>query len=74
MSTIMALDGGGTKTLAILFDEDLNLLGMGRGGGMNTNFESMEVVKEHLTTCIHGCLAAAGVSQVDRFFIAGPGP
>ena len=28
MSTIMALDGGGTKTLAILFDEDLNLLGM----------------------------------------------
>lgn len=71
MSTIMALDGGGTKTLAILFDEDLNLLGMGRGGGMNTNFESMDVVKEHLSACIHGCLAAAAARAEDHPAIYG---
>jgi N-acetylglucosamine kinase-like BadF-type ATPase len=74
MAITMAVDGGGTKTLAILFDDELNLLGIGRSGGMNTNFESMEVVKAHLTECIHSCLDAAGVTCVDHFFMAGPGP
>ena len=74
MGYSMALDGGGTKTLAIIFDEEFNLLGMGRSGGMNTNFETMESVKAHLAECLYACLEAAGVNELDHFFCAGPGP
>ena len=71
MGYSMALDGGGTKTLTIIFDEEFNLLGMGRSGGMNTNFETMEAVREHLAECIYTCLEAAGVNELDHFFCAG---
>ena len=74
MSYNMILDGGGTKTLAILFDENMNLLSTGKSGGMNTNFETMEVVRAHLTECIDTCLQGHPVDELDRFFISGPGP
>lgn len=74
MSYTLILDGGGTKTLSILFDENMKLLGTGRSGGMNTNFESMETVRSHLRESLYTCIDAAGVTELDRFCVAGPGP
>jgi N-acetylglucosamine kinase-like BadF-type ATPase len=41
MSRILAVDGGGTKLSAILFDEEFQLLGRGMSGGVNINHTSL---------------------------------
>ena len=35
MACYISFDGGGTKLNGMMFDENLNLLGTGRSGGIN---------------------------------------
>jgi len=69
-----ALDGGGTKTYAMCYSDDMRLLGVGQGGGMNTNFEPMDAVREHLAKALDDCLKASGVHDLQAAYLAGPGP
>ena len=69
-----ALDGGGSKTIAMCYSDDMRLLGIGHGGGVNTNFESIEAVREHIAQAIDECLERSGVREVQAAYMAGPGP
>lgn len=54
MKYVMSLDGGGSKLLCLLADQNGNLVGKGRGGPTNTNFSEAEAVEESVR---------AGISQ-----------
>lgn len=51
MNYYLALDCGGSKLEAILFDEHLHLLSRARTGGVNANFISSRQVEEHYRDC-----------------------
>lgn len=52
MSFFLAVDGGGSKLEAILFDEKLNLLGYGRGSGINSNVVSRQSIDESIESTL----------------------
>lgn len=74
MRYYLSVDGGGTKIRAILFDENFTLLGMGQGGGVNTNFIPRDIVRDHMQTCIEQCFAGVSVPEVELAFLTIIGP
>ena len=52
MHKIMSIDGGGTKVLCLIADEEGNLLGMGTGGSANSSFNTPEEVNESVSAAI----------------------
>ena len=44
----LAADGGGTKLLAVLYDEELNIVNTARTFGVNSNFKPKEQVEEEV--------------------------
>lgn len=73
----MSVDGGGTKLIALLFDDQLRLLGEGRSGAINPVFDSMASITATMGSCIAACMQAIqgpGGIVIDRLHIAMPGP
>lgn len=58
----MGVDGGNSKTLAVIATGDGRILGWGRGGGSNIYLGENSAVRE-LTRATNGALAAAGVAS-----------
>ena len=52
MKYYVAADGGGTKLIAILYDEDGNILRTARAGGTNTNFRSIDEVHQEMEALV----------------------
>lgn len=52
----LSLDGGGTKLNALLFDENYNIVGRGRGRGVNTTQNSPEQAERHMRECLDQAL------------------
>lgn len=74
MRYVMGLDGGGTKTVAVLADETGAVLGWGRGGPMNISFVSPEAAREAVTQAMQTALLQAGVAAIDLVCVGSAGP
>jgi N-acetylglucosamine kinase-like BadF-type ATPase len=72
MEHYLSVDCGGTKLLSLLFNEEFRLVGFGRGGAANTNFELMERVLQNMEESIGLCLKGTDVTRISRVHIAGP--
>ena len=66
-------DGGGTKLIAILYDENFNILSVGRAGGTNLNFRSLEDIRADMKKAAEEC-AGGKTDQIESadFVIVGP--
>lgn len=64
---VLGFDTGGTKTAAILMDEEGQVLGQGLGGSGNTNFIPLEIANASFQDAIEGARVQAGLEtlQVD---------
>jgi N-acetylglucosamine kinase-like BadF-type ATPase len=76
MSWILALEGGGTRSQAVLVDEEGLVRGSALSRDVNTNFTAFEQAQAAVQEAVKGALAAAGVSgdQVDWLVSALVGP
>jgi len=63
----LGVDGGGTKTLSVIYDSDGNLLGTSRTGSLDTLNYSMQTVEENLFEGINESCDEAGIdiSRID---------
>lgn len=57
MAIHLGIDQGGTKTVAILFDEQGNIFGMGKGYGACFYYDGMDVAMEAIRQAVSGALA-----------------
>lgn len=73
MAYTLTVDGGGTKLIALLVDEGLNIVGRGRSGGINPNFLPLERIREHMRACVDEALRGfeGGIGTV---YTSMPGP
>lgn len=74
MRYVMGLDGGGTKTEAIVADETGRILGRGRGGPMNISFVPLDVARKSVSEAMTKALASAGLNGVDLVCVGSAGP
>lgn len=58
----LGVDGGGTKTLALLTDETGRLLGVGRGGPVNLSWNDEATAETSLRTAVSEACDSAGIS------------
>ncbi|NES88733.1 BadF/BadG/BcrA/BcrD ATPase family protein, partial [Okeania sp. SIO2B9] len=49
---VLGIDGGGTKTEAVLIDENYQILGSGKSGPSNYQSVGIEVAKNSIQTAI----------------------
>ncbi|NLN82771.1 MAG: hypothetical protein GX138_00175 [Firmicutes bacterium] len=64
-SYILAIDGGGTRTRAVLADTMGNILGHAEGGPANYKIAGLHIAKESLRAAINGAFAAANLPVQD---------
>lgn len=74
MKYYISADGGGTKLVSVLFDENLRLCGVGKSGSVNINFSSREEVRCHMEESIRECLRETRPQSLEMAYFAGPGP
>ena len=53
----LTMDGGGTKIVAVLYDDDYAPVAVGRSGGVNSVQNTPENVREHIRQCLDQVLA-----------------
>ena len=73
MALYISFDGGGTKLNGMMFDENLNLLGTGRSGGINLTQTSLEDCRANVRDCLNQVLASYEPEMVDVVFYTGVG-
>ncbi len=61
MNTYLGIDGGGTKTKAVILDENGRLLGAGNGGPSNFGTIGVEKARRHIATAIANAVSAANL-------------
>lgn len=74
MKYYISADGGGTKLVSVLFDENFRLCGVGKSGSVNVNFSSREEVRQHMEESIGECLKSVRPESLEAAYFAGPGP
>jgi len=74
MRYYISVDGGGTKINAVLFDDNLRLLGYGRGEGVNTLFNTYEQVERAVKTCIEETMSSYKGVTIEKAYISTLGP
>ncbi len=71
MKYYLALDNGGTKTAAILYDEELNRISVCVGGSLRSNTNNASLVDLHLKELIQGLqLAGKTVEEINGTYEA----
>lgn len=74
---LLGIDGGGTRTRAVLATTGGKVLGYGEGGSGNYRIAGLRIAKESLRAAINGAFAAANLSvqdvEVGYFGLAGVG-
>jgi N-acetylglucosamine kinase-like BadF-type ATPase len=61
MQLVMGIDGGGTKTAAVLLDSQGHVSGMGEGGPSTYGVVPAEVTRESIATAASAAFQAAGI-------------
>jgi len=70
----MSADGGGTKLIVLLYDENFRLISKGVSGGTNVNFRPLEDVREDMRDALYQCLGDSHpVIEMLSCVIVGPG-
>lgn len=69
---LLALDGGGSKTVCLVTDEHGRLLGWGRGGPSNLSFVSREAAEASIGASVRTALATAGEGGINVAVCGGP--
>lgn len=54
----LTADGGGTKLLALLYDERFRVLGRGEAGGTNSNFKAESAIKSDMESVLAQCFSS----------------
>lgn len=71
----LSVDGGGTKVITMLFDENFNFLADGKGGSINSNFTKLQDIIDHMKKSMDDCLGKVdGVTEIECVYISMPGP
>ncbi|MGI6632749.1 MAG: N-acetylglucosamine kinase [Bacillota bacterium] len=65
MRYALGVDGGATKTMAVVGDERGNVLGVGLGGPTNYQITGLDMAMEHLGAAVSSALEAAKLSLTD---------
>lgn len=65
MRRILGVDGGGSKTLAVVADERGRILGIGRAGGSNHQAVGMEEAMRRVEQAARQAMGRGGVAAVD---------
>ena len=60
---VLGVDGGGTKTNAVILDEHAHLCGFGRGGPSNLDDLSLDVIQANISNAIHQACQMAGLAS-----------
>ena len=60
---VLGIDGGGTKTEAVLMDENYQVIGSGKSGPSNYQSVGIEVAKNSIQTAITQTLANSNTSR-----------
>ncbi len=68
MRYALALDGGGSKTDAVVIDKAGTVVGWGRGGSLHTYYTTPEAIQEALETCLSQAL---GDIREGEFWVSG---
>lgn len=68
MRYALAVDGGGSKTDAVVIDETGTVVGWGRGGSLHHYYTTREAIQEALETCLDQAL---GDIEGGEFWISG---
>lgn len=63
----LAVDGGGSKIKALVFDAQLHKIGQGRSGGVNATQNDPESILAHVRACLDEALA--GIRHIDEAFV-----
>lgn len=74
MGYILSLDGGGTKLLCLIADATGKLVGEGKGGPTNSNFNTRSNIEHSFQTAIMQALSESGISkeEIDLVYVATP--
>lgn len=65
MRYALGVDGGATKTMAVIGDENGKILGVGLGGPSNYQITGIETAMKHVNDAIGGALIGAGLCLGD---------
>jgi N-acetylglucosamine kinase-like BadF-type ATPase len=68
----LGVDGGGTKTEALVADAQGNILGRGLGGPANANFTGYEIAVNSLETAVTQAINHAGSPSITQTAICAP--
>ena len=60
----IAVEGGGTKLLGILYDETFRIINMVKTSGINTYFKSQDLVMENIQSVVTGLISNT-IHEVD---------
>src|SRR5690606_34967862 len=60
MTLVMGIDGGATKTIAVVVDKHREMCGRSQSGPTNWNSVGLEKARDNLRQAIRGALAKAG--------------
>lgn len=74
MGMILAVDGGGSKLSAVLFDDEFRLLGRGMSGGININHTSLENSRDNVMDCLGQVFGGNPPAHIDRLYVVFIGP
>lgn len=74
MGMILAVDGGGSKLSAVLFDDQFRLLGRGMSGGINTNHTTHENSRANVVDCLQQVFGGKQVKHINKLYVVFIGP
>ncbi len=74
MACIISVDGGGSKLNAMMFDENMNLLGRGLSGGINLTQTSIEDCRANVCDCLDQLMKEGVPECIDALYITFVGP
>lgn len=69
MSYVFGIDGGGTKTICLLMDENKNVLGRGEAGPSNYQTLGIETAKQSIQLAIEQAILSANIKVNSRLNI-----
>lgn len=73
MKYYVTFDGGGSKSLAVLFDDQLRCVASARSGSINRNGCTGEGMWQHLHDCFSELFAAVKPDAVERLYVCTTG-
>ena len=73
MAYYLAFDGGGSKLNGVMFDGDMNILGLCRAGGISTSQGSLEDCRSNIESGLDQLFSAHKPARVDKMYLTGVG-